>query len=319
VAPTRAGKGVGFVANGIDLWRRVFVSTRAYVSEFLSWMAERTERAANQMIRIMNRIPGVKAEIDPFIGNFADEMGREARKARKQANEAWNRPLPSDKIDKYFKTLNANVAKSRKEFEKAAELRERMKNAGTSGLFNFDLGGLVNRASQTIQKLAKDMQISAVQTVRLEAPPSVEKGSRDLYRLIADSQRRNLDQMKPAKINNERDRRILNGVTIPVTGIASKVAMQGRPQDLDHVMGLGIAAFARISMGDTSTITVFRDKLNVSHNMIPHQVFEMWQVSAGWVSAVYSASWALKDLERLYEQDIPHDYFENRYWPPSEL
>lgn len=100
------------------------------------------------------------------------------------------------------------------------------------------------------------------------------------------------------------------GVTINVSGNTEPVYVQGRDKDTRNVQGLVTAATLRISSGDTTTLTAFRDGNNVTHQLVPAQVVEMWQLSAAYVSAVYAASWAIKA-----EDPIAADFRSDLRWP----
>lgn len=98
-----------------------------------------------------------------------------------------------------------------------------------------------------------------------------------------------------------------DGVTISITGLSEAVHVDGRDKDSRNVQGLVTAAQLRISAGDTTTVTTFRDGNNVMHDLTPLQVIELWQKSAAYVSAVYAASWAIKDDEGAISAHFRND------------
>lgn len=110
-------------------------------------------------------------------------------------------------------------------------------------------------------------------------------------------------------VNAERERRIAAGTTVPVPGTAG-IPVQGREQDVRNLLGLGMAALARMSQGDNVTLTPFRDATNAMHDLTPPQVFALWHLSAMYASAVYQASWAIKAMT-----PIPADFADDSYWP----
>lgn len=110
-------------------------------------------------------------------------------------------------------------------------------------------------------------------------------------------------------VNVERERRIAAGTVVPVPG-TDGIPVQGGETDIRNLLGLGMAALARMSQGDNATLTPFRDATNVVHDLLPAQVFSLWQLSAGYVSAVYQASWTIKAMT-----PIPADFADNSYWP----
>ena len=114
-------------------------------------------------------------------------------------------------------------------------------------------------------------------------------------------------------INDERARRIAAGATITVTGVGP-IPVQGGSEHERNLSGLAQAATLRLMSGDTTTVTVFRDAANADHNLVPGQIIELWQKSAGYVSAIYQASWVIKALD-----PIPQDYAANARWPSSTV
>lgn len=110
-------------------------------------------------------------------------------------------------------------------------------------------------------------------------------------------------------VNRERSRRIAEGVVVSVEGYGD-VALQGRLEDQINLIGLYNGAMLRISQGDTTTVTKFRDRDNVDHDLTPPQIVDMWAKGSSFVSQVIQASWDVKDLD-----PIPLDYTDDKYWP----
>lgn len=106
-----------------------------------------------------------------------------------------------------------------------------------------------------------------------------------------------------ASVNAERARRIVKGTVI------DGIYVTGRDEDARNLQGLAFAAQLRLGQGDESTITVFRDGNNIDHKLTPMQVIGLWQAAAGYVTAVYAASWAIKAMD-----PIPADYASDKYW-----
>lgn len=111
------------------------------------------------------------------------------------------------------------------------------------------------------------------------------------------------------QVNQERTRRLAAGAIVGVTGHGD-VAVQGRPQDIDNLNALALAATLRLQNGDAAHLTTFRDRDNVDHDLTPIQVIELWQKSAAHAEAIFKASWALKG-----GAEIPQDYTSDAYWP----
>jgi hypothetical protein len=110
-------------------------------------------------------------------------------------------------------------------------------------------------------------------------------------------------------IDAERDRRIAAGCVVQVPGIGG-VPLQGRQQDKDNLQGLVTAAQLRLGQGDTTTTTPFRDAENVVGDLTPMQIVALWQGGSSYISAVYQASWAIKDSDPM-----PEDFAAAALWP----
>lgn len=140
----------------------------------------------------------------------------------------------------------------------------------------------------------------AARTAAIEAFGNAPALSIDPVQAIEDRARRDA-------INEERERRIVAGAAFAVPGIGS-VPVTGRDEDIRNLQGLGMAALLRVSSGDTTTITAFRDAADAMHDMTPPQVLALWQASASYVSAIYQASWAIK-------ADANLDHTADANWP----
>ncbi len=108
---------------------------------------------------------------------------------------------------------------------------------------------------------------------------------------------------KRAAVNAERARRIAAGKII------AGVAIRGRDEDARNLTNLALAAQLRIASGDTASPTLFRDGNDVDHELTPPQVLSLWQQAAAYVSALYSASWAIKAMNPL-----PDDVTDDGLW-----
>jgi hypothetical protein len=112
------------------------------------------------------------------------------------------------------------------------------------------------------------------------------------------------------KLNEERDRRVLEGNTFEVNAYGP-VTIAGDDTTIRNLQGLALAAQLRMSQGDLTTITNFRDETNVVHQLVPAQVIDLWSQGAAYVSALFQSAWALKDNPA----GIPNDYQDDKYWP----
>lgn len=111
-----------------------------------------------------------------------------------------------------------------------------------------------------------------------------------------------------AAVNAERQRRILAGTVI------DGVHVTGRDEDALNLTNLALVAQLRIAGGDMTTPTVYRDGNNVDHELTPPQMLALWQASAGYVSALYAASWAIKAMEPM-----PEDVADDGLWPGGPM
>lgn len=110
-------------------------------------------------------------------------------------------------------------------------------------------------------------------------------------------------------VNNERKRRIRIGKVFAVPGYGP-VAVEGREEDMRNLGALGTAALAAIGAGAGAGTMQFRGADNTVHTLTWAQMFALWQLSTAYVSAVYAASWAIKD-----GGSVPADYAANSRWP----
>lgn len=112
-----------------------------------------------------------------------------------------------------------------------------------------------------------------------------------------------------ADVNAERDRRVTAGSTFTVTGYGD-IPVAGDETTARNLQGLAFAAQMRVAQGDVTTLTPYRDEANAIHQLTPPQMIELWSLGAAFISAVYQASWTLKD-----GASIPADYTSDGYWP----
>lgn len=127
----------------------------------------------------------------------------------------------------------------------------------------------------------------------------------DLSQLItAEMKAEAAREAKHVAINAERQRRIEAGAII------NDVYVTGRDEDARNLTNLALAAQMRIGMGDTETLTTYRDGDNVDHDLTPPQMLALWQQSAEYVSALYAASWAIKAMDPL-----PENVADDALWP----
>lgn len=120
------------------------------------------------------------------------------------------------------------------------------------------------------------------------------------------AERRRADQ---DGINRERDRRILAGAEIEIAGYGT-IPVQGSETDQINLLALGATAAELIAAGITTPVIPFRDAENTMHHLTPGQMADLTRQGKQVVSAIYAASWALKDATT-----IPADYADDSHWP----
>ena len=142
----------------------------------------------------------------------------------------------------------------------------------------------------------------------------VEQSGRDIFAAIEAGDAGTIADYVPppasdADVNAERARRILEGRAFDIPGYGL-VAVEGRDEDVRNLGALGTAALAQIGAGNGTGLMQFRDADNVIHDLTWAQMFALWAASTEYVSALYAASWALKDGET-----VPSDFADDAYWP----
>jgi len=117
----------------------------------------------------------------------------------------------------------------------------------------------------------------------------------------------------PTMVNAERDRRLVEGTPIPVTGYGD-IPLTGTDRDMTIITALLIRAQTAHATGITSPSMVIRDKLNVIHNLTPAQMLELTSRGMQWVEDTMATAWAMKDGTSPYEEGIPSDFTDDVYW-----
>ena len=116
-------------------------------------------------------------------------------------------------------------------------------------------------------------------------------------------------------VNAERDRRIEKGCDVPVTGVDDPIPLQGKPRDQLNILGLQAKANRLVAAGDTTTATIFRDRDNIRHELMPSQLSELCEMGTRYIEAIMQVSWDMKDCTGDFEGGIPSDYANDAYWP----
>ena len=117
------------------------------------------------------------------------------------------------------------------------------------------------------------------------------------------------------EVNIQRDGRTLPGrITVTSAFLDAPIPVDMRiPTDRDNLVLLSDIAKNKSAFGDTSPIA-FRDADNVIHSLTIQQILILATACAAYGSAVYAASWALKD-----NPPIPTDYRDDAHWPPTDI
>lgn len=110
-------------------------------------------------------------------------------------------------------------------------------------------------------------------------------------------------------VNRERDRRVREGLIASIPGYGN-VPLDGDEITIRNLQGLALAAQLRLSQGNTTTITQFRDRDNVIHDLSPSQVLLLWQLGSNHMESLFQSAWALKDNPN----GIPMDYNDDTHW-----
>ncbi len=115
-------------------------------------------------------------------------------------------------------------------------------------------------------------------------------------------------------VNTERDRRILAGTVIPVTGYGN-IPVTGTKDDKDVFLARRMIAAEAMANGVTAAILVFRDRENVVHYLTPSQMVELADKGFAWIEAMMIRSWEMKDGAAPYQAGIPDDLENDSHWP----
>lgn len=122
----------------------------------------------------------------------------------------------------------------------------------------------------------------------------------------------NIDPVaQSAIVDKERERRIAQGSTFSVQGVADPVPVPGAQPYREIIQAKLSAAQLFKAQGATDPIMKFRDGANTIHMFTPDQMMSLCLQSMQWYESVMAASWALKDAEG----GIPSDYTADKYWP----
>jgi len=171
---------------------------------------------------------------------------------------------------------------------------------------------LANGETRTALHQYVDEQLAAWGLERAPDPPTIARGQKLDW--VDGAWVVSAPGADPAAVNTERERRIQKGVTVSLTGLAETVRILGTEKDQHLLHGRATVAMALKGAGDTTTMP-FRDADNVIHMLSLDQMIELFLKGATWVTAVYAASWALKDARN----PIPWDFYKDSHGWPSDV
>lgn len=112
-----------------------------------------------------------------------------------------------------------------------------------------------------------------------------------------------------AGVTAEAQRRVAVGATFTIDGFGD-VPISGALPNQINLMALAETARDLIAAGKTTITIPYRDENNTIHQMTPKQMLQLIDAGKAYVSAIYAASWALKDAEL-----VPADYADDKHWP----
>ena len=115
-------------------------------------------------------------------------------------------------------------------------------------------------------------------------------------------------------VNAERDRRIVAGAVVNVTGYGD-IPVTGTKDDKDVFLARRVVAAEAASNGVIVPTFVFRDRENAMHNLTPLQMVELADKGFAWIEAMMVRSWEMKDGASPYESGIPDDLDSDSHWP----
>ncbi|MFG6514414.1 hypothetical protein ACGYKD_11465 [Sulfitobacter sp. TB366] len=121
-----------------------------------------------------------------------------------------------------------------------------------------------------------------------------------------------------ADVNAERDKRLHDGASFAVTGIADPIPLQGREADKSVYLAQLMRAQGMKAAGVTDPALRIRDAVNNIHWLTPDQMIELVSVGMAWFEDVMAVSWAMKDATGDFPDGIPSDLSNDAHWPSKE-
>jgi hypothetical protein len=129
--------------------------------------------------------------------------------------------------------------------------------------------------------------------------------------LILDKSTKNIHE----ELNFERLRRIEHGSSFAVTGYTDPIPLTGRSFDQTVYLGLMQRAQAYKAAGVTDSVMTIRDRNDNIQNLTPDQMIELITLAMTWIEDTMAVSWAMKDGTAPFDDGVPIDYTDDKYWP----
>lgn len=114
------------------------------------------------------------------------------------------------------------------------------------------------------------------------------------------------DVPTPADVDEERDRRVQDGLVVDLTS-GAQVFVQRGPKHDGNLADLKLLADELDAAGTTTPDIPFRDGNNVVHQLTPQEVKAMFLEVTQRKTAIYAAAWAIKDDPNGISEDFAND------------
>lgn len=110
---TGAFKGVisaiGFAADTVRLLKMGFKFLQAGVSKAIALVLQDIATLAKGLEWLLNKIPGVEVAFGDMLQDMADGVNQLAAEQFQEAKDEWNKPWPSENVNKFFADIEADA------------------------------------------------------------------------------------------------------------------------------------------------------------------------------------------------------------------
>ncbi|MEM6471550.1 MAG: hypothetical protein AAF802_18465 [Planctomycetota bacterium] len=193
--------GLAFTADVIEGVRRNFLSMKATALESLSGITLGANTATKALAETLDAIPGITARNPAEMQGLADMMESMASHARKQADAAFSKPLPSMQVHKFFDEVDSRVANVKSSMDEAFSSRTMIQRVETiAGPSAQGVGALVANISQGLMRASQQAAgtiggVLAQKPIRIEMTQGGERGSREEFNLLRQIQHREANKL----------------------------------------------------------------------------------------------------------------------------